>query len=484
MSAEEKKSLRDQITDRWETLNANQKRYFALGGLGVVAILMIIWTIMSTPAIRPGGNQTAQTTRPQVDPNVFGGGRSNILAVEALEARIEAEARENQRIRRELEAERERLEQTREDFITWAQTSGIERDAVRARRELETIQQRIEELAEQAETMELEQEGIARFQPGFRNLEIPEGQDRPAPPSPRPEPEVLPEDLFSGTGFTEPSAEPSPEDLAERITGERQQAPPEIERRMAMVINGETLQQRQARLDQEAAAAAAQAAQEAQNNPAAGQAQPAPRPTVDDEIPLASIVSGVLLHGMDAPTGQGSRGQPVPALIRIKDLSILPNNLTADIEDCHAIGAGFGSLSEERAFMRLEDIACTTPDGEILTAEMQGYVVGPDGKVGIRGPVVQRNGQLIARSIQAGVLAGFGQALGGRGRSQFTIGDGGIVRDDYDQIAEEGLARGIGTALQQVSEYYLSLADSIFPVIEIFPETPVDIVLTSPIEFP
>jgi conjugal transfer pilus assembly protein TraB len=51
-------------------------------------------------------------------------------------------------------------------------------------------------------------------------------------------------------------------------------------------------------------------------------------------IPAGSIVSGVLLTGMDAPTGSGARQDPFPATIRINKEAILPNRFRADIREC------------------------------------------------------------------------------------------------------------------------------------------------------
>ena len=46
-------------------------------------------------------------------------------------------------------------------------------------------------------------------------------------------------------------------------------------------------------------------------------------------IPAGTILRGVLLNGLDAPTGQGARSQPTPALVRIKHEAILPNRFRA-----------------------------------------------------------------------------------------------------------------------------------------------------------
>src|SRR3546814_19547855 len=41
-------------------------------------------------------------------------------------------------------------------------------------------------------------------------------------------------------------------------------------------------------------------------------------------LPAGSILSGVLVTGMDAPTGKQAQRDPFPSLIRIKNEAILP----------------------------------------------------------------------------------------------------------------------------------------------------------------
>jgi len=68
-------------------------------------------------------------------------------------------------------------------------------------------------------------------------------------------------------------------------------------------------------------------------------------------IPAGSILRGVLLSGMDAPTGRQSRRDPCPALARIKHDAILPNRFRADVRECFLALAGYGDLGSERAYL-------------------------------------------------------------------------------------------------------------------------------------
>ena len=84
-----------------------------------------------------------------------------------------------------------------------------------------------------------------------------------------------------------------------------------------------------------------------------GAAPPAARATADDAVlvPAGSILRGVLLSGMDAPTGRQARRDPYPALVRIKHDAILPNRFRADVRECFLVAAGYGDLASERAYL-------------------------------------------------------------------------------------------------------------------------------------
>jgi hypothetical protein len=498
----EKTALRDQLSERWKTLSPEQQRYSILGGVILVALVVFLWVLANTPAIRPLTTTQVQPDRPDV--HVFGGGRSNIQAIEDLHRRVEAEARANREMRERQDRALKELEEVKDAFVNWTRSTGIEREAAQARSQFQRMQRRAQELERMLAETESRAAGIEPFDPTTRETPsrqpeevgdevAPDDFEQPTTPTPRPEPRAaddlqeLDQDLFAGVGTT-PRSERTERDRrrAEPSQIERPDvAPPSTPRQL--IVNGRAIQEIKDERERERLAAL-EARQDEPNGD-----EPVPRPdggtrtqrrrqTVDDQLPAASILSGVLLHGMDAPTGTGARGQPVPILIRVKDLAIIPNHRSMDLEDCHVIGEGFGSMSEERAFGRLLDLVCTNHEGEIIHASMQGYIVGPDGRVGIRGPVVQRNGALIARSLQAGVLSGFGQAVGGRrsGAISITTG-GGRVTDSLGDVAEESIARGVGSAMENIAQFYLRQAEAIFPVIEISPEIPVDMVLTGPL---
>ena len=190
-------------------------------------------------------------------------------------------------------------------------------------------------------------------------------------------------------------------------------------------------------------------------------------------LPAGAVFEGVLLNGMDAPTSSVTRKQPVPALVRIKSESILPNLMSmggADIRECFLVIGGFGVLATERAQLRTETLSCVREDGRVIEAELEGYAVGEDGKVGMRGRLVSKQGSMIAKSLVSGFLAGFGQVIAPTQVPQLNVTPGSSAQYqsiDMAAAAQAGVGKGISEASKMVAQFYLDMAKEMFPVIEV-----------------
>ncbi len=188
------------------------------------------------------------------------------------------------------------------------------------------------------------------------------------------------------------------------------------------------------------------------------------------QIPAGSILSGVLINGLDAPTSQRSRQDPQPVLVRIKHEAILPNRYRSDIRECFLIASGYGDMSSERAFLRSETLACVRSDRKVLERQIKSYAVGEDGKVGIRGRLVSKQGRVLANAMLAGFAKGISQIFG---RQQVPV----VVTDFRNQApfqsiltpeaAQAAAIRGVGESLETLTKFYLDMAQNLFPVIEV-----------------
>lgn len=198
----------------------------------------------------------------------------------------------------------------------------------------------------------------------------------------------------------------------------------------------------------------------------------------DIYIPSGSFARAVLLGGLDASTGGQAQNNPWPVLMRLQNNAFLPNRYRAKIKECFVLGTGYGDLSSERAFLRLESMSCVLNDGQVIDTSAKGYVVGEDGKAGMRGRLVSKQGQVLANALLTGLVSGIGQGVSMASGTYAMSPLGGVGIVQPSQQLEAGMGMGVGTALGKLSQYYMTLADKIFPVIEIDAGRVVDIVLT------
>ena len=195
-------------------------------------------------------------------------------------------------------------------------------------------------------------------------------------------------------------------------------------------------------------------------------------------LPSGSFTRALLLGGLDAPTGGQAQRNPQPVLLRLSDNAILPNQFRSRVKECFVVGAGYGDVSAERAYIRTESLSCVTRDGTAIDVPMKGYVAGEDGKAGMRGRLVSKQGQILANALLAGIASGIGSAFqqSATTTSLSPLGATSIITSGKQ--LEAGLGTGVGRALDRLAQYYISLAEKVFPVIEIDAGRTVDVVLT------
>ena len=108
--------------------------------------------------------------------------------------------------------------------------------------------------------------------------------------------------------------------------------------------------------------------------------------------------------------------------------------------------------------------------------------MGEDGKAGVRGRLVSKQGQIIAKSLMAGFLSGAAEAfdvdavptlnLENTGRTQYQ------QTDFTGTLAQGAAAKGASNALDRIAQFYIQMAEGIFPVIEIDAGRQVEIIVT------
>jgi conjugal transfer pilus assembly protein TraB len=200
---------------------------------------------------------------------------------------------------------------------------------------------------------------------------------------------------------------------------------------------------------------------------------------VDSFLPV-SFTRAILLGGLAAPTGGQSQSNPVPVLLRLADLAVLPNGFRSQVKDCLVVGEGYGDQSAERAYLRTTLMSCVLHDGTVVEVPMKGSIFGEDGMNGVKGTLVTKQGAILTNALLAGIASGMGQGFAQASQvvTVSPLGSTSTTNNSTQDILKSGVGTGVGKALDRLSQYYISLAERTFPVIEVQAGREVDIVVT------
>lgn len=261
---------------------------------------------------------------------------------------------------------------------------------------------------------------------------------------------------------------PKPATPAANASGQKPTG--QLARSAVAPVGGGILTVKLSRAPEAASSAAAVAARSPESTAA--------RKTAQNYLPAGMFGQAILLSGLDAPTGGQAQSNPHPVLLQLHDLAVLPNRYRYDWAQCLITGAGYGDLSSERGYIRTESLSCVSKDGNVLDVPIKGYIVGEDGKAGIRGRLISKQGQVLGNALLAGVVAGIGTGLERSSSVQSVSPLGSTNSIKPGQEFQSGIGSGVGRALDRLATYYIQLAEKMFPVIEIDAGRVVDIVLT------
>ena len=216
--------------------------------------------------------------------------------------------------------------------------------------------------------------------------------------------------------------------------------------------------------------------------PAKGK-QPSPKTEGESQsgtwIPSGSFMQGTLLTGIDAPTGTNAMKSTIPVLIRVTRPAVLPNRYRAETKECFVVGEAYGDLSAERAYVRATYLSCLDASGEkVIDLKLKGFVADEDGKVGLHGQVVSKQGALLGRTLLAGFLKGMSEALNTSSYTYSTSPLGTTQTIKPSQVLQAGALGGASTAAEKLADFYMNMANQMFPVVEVPAGRRLDLVIT------
>jgi conjugal transfer pilus assembly protein TraB len=139
-------------------------------------------------------------------------------------------------------------------------------------------------------------------------------------------------------------------------------------------------------------------------------------------------------------------------LFRLIEQGTLPNHRKSHLKDCVVTAAVVGDISSERGMIRLESLSCAFPNNEVVDQSVEGTIFGSEGKNGVRGNPVWREGALLQRAFAAGALSGFSNALSQTYTANSISTLGNVQTVNGSKVAQYGLANGAGTAMDDSVE--------------------------------
>lgn len=197
-----------------------------------------------------------------------------------------------------------------------------------------------------------------------------------------------------------------------------------------------------------------------------------------------SFTPATLLNGLDAATGGSAQQNPQPVLMQVTDMTTMPNRYRNDFKECFITGAGYGDISSERAYLRLEKLSCIAEDGHAIEETIDGYVTGEDGKVGMRGRLVSKQGQVLAKALLAGIASGIGDAFTQSLGTQSISPLGATSSIPPGSAARAGIYTGVGKAMNKLADFYIEQANKLYPVIEVDAGRSVDVIINKGVRLP
>ncbi len=197
----------------------------------------------------------------------------------------------------------------------------------------------------------------------------------------------------------------------------------------------------------------------------AGSSHPAPgkrAPATSDAAPAVPMIQ--VFEGDADPAGKGvaSQGEPRPVLLRLtgpaRSAAEGGEALEADVAGSTLTGAG-------------------PSRGTVTETQVAGFVAG-SGKVGIRGPVVSREGALVEKAFLAGLISGVGETAANllQAPARTTGSDGAVNASSLAALGQAGIGAGAGSAGRRVADYLIRRAEQYQPVIQLQTGTRVTVV--------
>ena len=200
-----------------------------------------------------------------------------------------------------------------------------------------------------------------------------------------------------------------------------------------------------------------------------------------DKLPKMTLMAGfqraTLITGADVPTLQKGNDLTRTVWFSTTGDMLIANGHTENIKECIIQAAATGNFASASADIRLTKISCSAVDenGKYykLVGNVKGWVYGENGKQGLKGRLVTKEGELIEKAIPLALLEGAIKALENSTKSNSTIyaypgsTSGTSTMNNIQDSFAEGTTKTASTTLDKFSDYYLMILEQLNPTIEL-----------------
>jgi conjugal transfer pilus assembly protein TraB len=191
-------------------------------------------------------------------------------------------------------------------------------------------------------------------------------------------------------------------------------------------------------------------------------------------IPANTYVSAKLISGVDAGIGMLAEANPRQILIRITGEAISAGLgaqflKTDKLIGCQLSAKAVGDISSEKAYLDGVLMTCALDKASFIEIPVKAWITS-NGKSGVRGEIVSREGDMVLKSFLAGLASGFGGGISQATQPQMSLTGAGLVTtgsQNAQSIVKGGLGAGISNGGDKLSEYFIKRAEQYQPVISI-----------------
>ncbi|MFS7282042.1 F-type conjugal transfer pilus assembly protein TraB [Serratia proteamaculans] len=177
-----------------------------------------------------------------------------------------------------------------------------------------------------------------------------------------------------------------------------------------------------------------------------------------------SFSEAIMTEGADANASVTGQQNTSPVQFHLIGMVSMPNGHELDLSGCFVTAEIWGDISSERGMGRTRAISCKLKNGTEIDQEFTGHF-SYQGKAGIRGTPVMRNGMIIGYAGAAGFISGIGQGISDA--STPSVGLGATARPSGSDVLMQGFGGGAEKTSDTLSQYWIKRAEQYHPVIDI-----------------